>query len=340
MQTPASNPLGTNLYPEGFLAIRSGIFDHLNQSRFTANDWMVYTILLRQSDWQSGRWNGNAFRIRAAVGNALTIRQIQHSMRRLVEKGYTKTFHKQGAKGNYFVLIHKYRVCVGNLKGRVLNALRSDSYARPVYEDECERQVISTVGGCERDVTWMSPSPDVDVYQELKNTRSQDEQESNPPTIQEFVGPQTLNGGVEGRVSRSQSKRTADKVLAVLGDCLREKSGRRSNPDKSQESAFRTELETHGIQDIVMAFIMFLDRPKGLSTLHDPWGHFLRELPDYLRDVDTELGKGYSVAEVLEELWFGLFQFSTPEQDRLLAGINGLIPAAPLAPVLVGENNA
>jgi hypothetical protein len=326
-QTANNLPDNNNLYPEGFLALRSGIFDHLNQSRFTANDWMVYTILLRQCDWQSGRWNGNAYRIRAAVGNSLTIRQIQHAMRRLVEKGYTKTFHKQGAKGNYFVLIHKYRVCVGNLKGKVLNALKSDSYTRPLYEDECEREVISTVGGCERDLTWMSPSPDVDIYQELKNTKSKEVQESNPPTIQEPPAASTSEGRTDGG-SRSQSKRTSDKLTALLSDCLREKSGNRCFPTKAQASVFRTEVGANGEPDMVLAFLLFLSRSKGVGTLADPWGMFINELPAHLTDADyerREIGSAYeSEADMLSDIWERSFR-ETDSSQKLLARATAVI---------------
>lgn len=138
-----------------------------------------------------------------------------------------------------------------------------------------------------------------------------------------YLPPQT-SAGRQDAVSHPTSQ-TSDKVLQVLGDCLKEASMRRSTPDKSQESAFRTALESHGARNISLAFIMFLNRPKGVSSLHDPWGHFLRELPDYLRDVKRELGTKLLLEEVLEELWFDLFQFSTPERDRLCKSVERLL---------------
>ena len=173
MQPAASNTTPeTNLFSEGFLALRAGIFDHLNQSLFTPNEWMTYTVLLRQCDWRYGRWNGNAHRIRAAVGNVMTIRQIRQAMSRLVVKGYTRGFHKKGAKGNYFVLIHKYRVCVGELKGKVLNAIKSDSYIHPVYEDGCEREVIDTLHGSDLEVTLKCDGSQVVLYQDIQDVQA------------------------------------------------------------------------------------------------------------------------------------------------------------------------
>lgn len=137
--------------------------------------------------------------------------------------------------------------------------------------------------------------------------------------------PSRTSAGRQDRRSQLMPK-ISDKVLRVLGDCLRKKSVRRSTPDKSQESAFRTELESHGVRNIALAFVMFLDRPKGVTSLQDPWGHFLRELPDYLRDVEKEAENSFFTPKgLLEDLWFELFQFATPETDRLREAVEGLL---------------
>jgi len=320
MTTPASNPFTpsreASLFEDGFLALRAGIFDHLNQSRFTPNDWMVYTILLRQCDWKSGRWNGNAFRIRAAVGNALTIRQIQHAMRRLVDKGYTKTFHQQGAKGNYFVLIHKYRVCVGNLRGKVLNAVKSPSYKHPVYEDECERDLIDTSRGCDRDLTWMSPSPDVDVYQDIQDVQaSEDEQESNPPTLQESAGRR------ESSLPSSKSTPRASNDPAELwgqwlSDLLQAKTYARYTPCNEDIRRLETILSEYDPMSLAASAYLFCQRPKGFGGLSDAFGQFWKESAVLKKDAEHYLSLHETPLEALKDLHEGTFPYEDDARQR------------------------
>ena len=47
------------LYPDGFIAIKSGLFDHMEKGRMSASMLPVYCVLLKQCNWSTGIWNGN-----------------------------------------------------------------------------------------------------------------------------------------------------------------------------------------------------------------------------------------------------------------------------------------
>jgi hypothetical protein len=128
----------------GYIIIRSGITDHLISSRLGFFEFGVYATIHLQANFKTGIWWGSAPRLLATAPSGTDLRKVQKALQALAEIGFLRPFHTHGARGNYPVLIDKYEIRIGALKGQRLNAARSVSWQRPFYEAGAE-------GDAERD---------------------------------------------------------------------------------------------------------------------------------------------------------------------------------------------
>ena len=119
---------------KGFVQIRRGIEEHLLAGRLGLFEFGVYLIIHFQVDFETGVWTGSAPRILAAAPRSTSLRDVQRALARLEQLGFIRTFHQQGQRGNYRVLINKYEPQTGALKGQRLNAQGSLTWRSPVYE--------------------------------------------------------------------------------------------------------------------------------------------------------------------------------------------------------------
>jgi hypothetical protein len=117
-----------------FIPIQVGVFEHIGDGRMTINMWAVYSVMLKEADYETGIWYGCAEKARAAWNSGMDIRTAQRAMKDLRERGYTKSFQRNGERGNYPVLINKYPVRFGPRKGMRLNADATIAPENPVYE--------------------------------------------------------------------------------------------------------------------------------------------------------------------------------------------------------------
>ena len=157
----------------GFVKIRTGIEEHLVRGRLGFFELGVYTTLHLQADYRTGIWIGSAPRLLATAPRGTDLRAVQRAIQRLVDVEFIRTFHIPGARGNYHCLIHKYEPVFGALKGTRLNALRSISWQRPVYEpvaeDDAERD---TELAAERDAE-RAPSQELEVRGKSKKAEEE-----------------------------------------------------------------------------------------------------------------------------------------------------------------------
>jgi hypothetical protein len=164
-------PPQDNLFPEGFLALHAGLQDHLQQGRMTPQMLSVFIVLLYQVEWSSGRWNGNSHRIHFGLGGRLSIAQIRRTLRQLQNFQYIRRFQKQGLIGNYFVLINKYRVRVGELRGMILNSTESTRWETPKYEPGSDKELRRNRGECDVNVTRNRGECEAFLYQEEQDSK-------------------------------------------------------------------------------------------------------------------------------------------------------------------------
>jgi hypothetical protein len=119
---------------ERYIPIRPGILEHLLRGDISAFEFGVYVIVHLQADYGTGIWRGSAPRVLNSAPRGADLRKIQRAIEHLAEIGLLKPFTSQGKRGNYPVLINKFTVRSGALTGMRLNACRSLSWQRPVYE--------------------------------------------------------------------------------------------------------------------------------------------------------------------------------------------------------------
>jgi hypothetical protein len=108
--------------------------EHLLRGDISALEFGVYAIIHLQADFSTGIWRGSAPRILNSAPRGADLRKIQRAIEHLTRLGLLKPFTTQGKRGNYPVLINKFTVRSGALTGMRLNAYKSDSWQRPVYE--------------------------------------------------------------------------------------------------------------------------------------------------------------------------------------------------------------
>ena len=116
-----------------FCILRGGVLDHLITGRLGFFELGLYVIVHLQADFRTGIWWGSAPKLHASAPAGTSLREVQRGLQRLAKIGFLRPFHKHGARGNYPVLINKYDIKVGALKGKRLNAWESESWKNPRY---------------------------------------------------------------------------------------------------------------------------------------------------------------------------------------------------------------
>ena len=117
-----------------FAKIRAGLEEHLVTGLLSAFDVGVYLILHLQADMRTGIWIGSAPRLLATAPRGRSRRDMQRALSRLAQIEFIRSFHRHGVRGNYRVLLHKFEPQFGALKGKRLNAMKSESWKAPIYE--------------------------------------------------------------------------------------------------------------------------------------------------------------------------------------------------------------
>ena len=125
-----------------FAIIRSGILDYLLRGEIGYRELGIYVAIHLQADFKTGIWWGSAPRLLSGSQRAMSLRQVQRSMQILRRARLLRPFHVLGVRSNYPVLINKYEVKIGTLKGKRLNAWASASWQKPTYESCVEADAL------------------------------------------------------------------------------------------------------------------------------------------------------------------------------------------------------
>ena len=116
-----------------FIAVPAEWYTAMTESRLTPPMWCVYSMVLRQVDFETSVWWGTAFRIYKDWGGQIHLRTVQDNLAKLCESGALKSFHERNARGAYPVLVHGYKIRFGLRKGLRLNAEATVDPSNPVY---------------------------------------------------------------------------------------------------------------------------------------------------------------------------------------------------------------
>lgn len=134
----------------GFIQIRRGLEEHIVNGNVGLFEAGVYLTIHLQANFQSGLWIGSAARLLATAPRGATLRAVQRALNRLSKIKFIRVFHRHGVRGNYRVLIDKYEP-FGALKGKRLNAWKSESWQKPFYEPCALSDAVTDADGVGED---------------------------------------------------------------------------------------------------------------------------------------------------------------------------------------------
>lgn len=118
---------------EFYIALDGQFYTEMHERRITPAMLCVYTMILRQVDFETGVWHGSAYRICDGWGWQIKHRTAQDSMKKLCDAGYLKSFHISGSRNDYAVLVHGYKVRFGKWRGHKLDAEATKDWRIPVF---------------------------------------------------------------------------------------------------------------------------------------------------------------------------------------------------------------
>src|SRR5580704_9660119 len=123
----------------GYVRLRRGVLDHLQQARISFSEYAIYTILLQLADSRSGCAFTNAKSLEALIDRGLKQQRIQDILLELQLKGYVKRFGQAHVgSGSYPILIHRYQITSGEKKDWFVDAFGSKEYRKPKLVKERE----------------------------------------------------------------------------------------------------------------------------------------------------------------------------------------------------------
>jgi hypothetical protein len=161
-----------SIHPEGFLAVNRTIFDHVRSGKLHPTAFGMYTFILQECDWGTGVWWGSAHRLVEDFGHTAELRTIRDNLARLFKLGFLKSLRRKGRRGNYFVLINKYRPTVGVLRGYELNADESIDLQTLVYNSRSEDGVTLYCRCSDGAVTVHRRCSDGAPYQDIQDVQA------------------------------------------------------------------------------------------------------------------------------------------------------------------------
>jgi hypothetical protein len=136
---------------ESFVKSRRGILQHIEEGKLGTTDFAIFELLLLLADKANGSCWVSSKVIAAKFGRGdCSERQAKAALHRLKEEGYIHSFREQGSKGSYPILIDKYEITFGDLRGRRVIAEQSVNWRQPVTEP-CPDRAPDGVPDTDRD---------------------------------------------------------------------------------------------------------------------------------------------------------------------------------------------
>lgn len=257
-----------------FVKIRRGVLQHLHENRLTFSEFGVFQLLLLQADAATGVVWTNSQKIAGMFNDTVNQRVIMDALSGLKKEGYIKSFQQTGSRGSYPILINKYEVTVGGLKGGLTNANQTVDW----------KQVVVAAGSHdvadeESDEATDKVSDEVTPYSRTVDSKTERAGDSNS-TVPGTAGSSQVNG--EGQkqkntenmkpartISDSDLKLIKTDWIDIFGDYP-------YNPDDMVKL-----LQNYHVEDIigVMWWLLYIHKSKGDFN----WAKNIHSSGDYAR---------------------------------------------------------
>jgi hypothetical protein len=131
---------------DGFTKIRNGIDDHLRDGTISLFESAVFVQMLRQAQYDTGLWFGNAERLLADAPRNTTLQDCRNALKHLSQLGWIKGWRRGHEGATVVYLIDRFECTEGAAKGMRLNLEKTKTWKKPFYEDAAEAQRRCSVG--------------------------------------------------------------------------------------------------------------------------------------------------------------------------------------------------
>jgi hypothetical protein len=118
----------------GWVQIRRGLLQHLHDGRLTPGEFTAMVLMILLADSDTGIWTGCSEGLSYVSGRQVSAKAAKDALRSLEAKGYILRDRTQGQRGIHPILLDKYLVTTGNLRGKRLTLAATTDCKRPQYE--------------------------------------------------------------------------------------------------------------------------------------------------------------------------------------------------------------
>lgn len=263
---------GTN---NGFVQYRRGLFEHLREGRMTGPEFMVFSALLFLAKADTGTWYGSSLGLMGHFGDgSLSQRQARGILQSLEAKRYIRRLRTQGQRGNYPILIDKFLLTSGVLKGQQVNATRTaniDSVAYEVCTERVGEDVPEDVSEHETErVTYNNTN---------NETETNRKQQVAMPAV--AAAPSLNPRNVLSSVPANSGPARLIQLLLNVADCP---DSLRNDPAKLERmhTAAVAALKQHDC-DSLISYLGFCNQDEGwrekLTRAAHPMSYFVKSIP-------------------------------------------------------------
>lgn len=106
--------------------------EHIENRSLSFTEYAVLLTLTLLADKENGVWHGCAIALSAKFGDgSLSKRAAQDALHSLEAGGYIRRFRSHGQRGNFPILVNRYEITVGGLKGALINADATTDWKNP-----------------------------------------------------------------------------------------------------------------------------------------------------------------------------------------------------------------
>jgi len=251
-----------------FVKIRRGVLQHLHENRLTFSEFGVFQLLLLLADAATGVVWTDSQKIACYFNDSVSQRAVKDALHGLKEKGYIKSFQQQGSRGSYPILINKYEITVGDLKGCLTNSEQTVDWRKPVVSDRTDE----VSGGAPDEVSDGAPP-----YSRTVDLKTERAGEDNS-TVQSGTAAHSVSPEEQKNTETTRTDQTIliEKYLQVKAD-WRDNYG-----DVPFEPAdIYGLLEKYTQEDIsgVMAWLNFIHKGNGQFN----WMSKINNMADFAR---------------------------------------------------------
>jgi hypothetical protein len=287
-----------------FIPIPGRIFNDFETGKMTLNMWGIYSVILRQLNFDTGIWRGTAYKICAAWGDRIPLRTIQENLRNLCDAGYVKSFHVQGQRGGYVIAVEGYRIRFGPKEGHILNAMATTDPNYPVYEYAPVRTRKEKTGVKPRSVRRQRGITAASVRRQRGISAPSPAANARIPDVPEILDVKDGQDSQTIHPSRAQSAepKTGGWLVGRVCSLLEEQTGSPSVPNDEELHTLRSLATKHGDLAILLSFAYFLDRNKTLAGVAWPLKLFFKEFDAWLRHAVRE-AENQPFKEGIEYVW-------------------------------------